>query len=645
MRHTSISLIWEGTNYNLSGVRYADTLLSEIGQLKRKEDFVMTDNNLQRIAKAIAVVKSYSSSVIEATVIKYVCERIKKKFEFEGMLAELKNQESSELLTMLRNIDFPIDIEFLIEFFEALLEKDNVTKNGIVFTPKYIADYINKNAIAGINKSPADIKVIDPGCGCGIFLVSAIDNIKRNSNKTVASIIAENIYGLEIDPDNARRCAIVLNFYVLMAGESNAGLKVNVKCVDSLKTDWRVECGVDSFHCIVGNPPYVNTHDMTKETVKFLKQTFKTTKTGVYNIFYAFIEYAMTFLDDDGKLGYIIPNNFLTIKSATALREMMSENKWIEKIIDFADNMVFKPVRTYNCIIQLSKKHNDSFAYCLMNKADDISIALEEMEVEKLDVNGWKLVDRRTMQNIHRIEGQYKPIKEFVRTGIATLRDDVYMVDYDGSNYYKDVDGEKIEIEGDLVRRLYKIPDLKQCNNIQDACRYILFPYQKGTSGFVIIPEEELKEKTPRTYNYLLKQKDELDKRDKGKPNSVAWYAYGRTQGLNKFGRKLLFPTFACTPRFTMVDDEYAFFCNGYAVFENDYMELEILRRILNSSVMQYYVSNTSYAIEGGYYCYQKKYIEKFSFPFLTDEEKNEISEMTDQELDEFLINKYELEL
>ena len=178
----------------MSGVRYADTLLSEIGQLKRKEDFVMTDNNLQRIAKAIAVVKSYSSSVIEATVIKYVCERIKKKFEFEGMLAELKNQESSELLTMLRNIDFPIDIEFLIEFFEALLEKDNVTKNGIVFTPKYIADYINKNAIAGINKSPADIKVIDPGCGCGIFLVSAIDNIKRNSNKTVASIIAENIY-------------------------------------------------------------------------------------------------------------------------------------------------------------------------------------------------------------------------------------------------------------------------------------------------------------------------------------------------------------------------------------------------------------------------------------------------------------------
>lgn len=610
----------------------------------------MTDSNLQSIAKAIAVVKSYSNSTIEATVINYVCEKIGKDFKFGKELEELDGKEDLELLTMLKNINFPIDIEFLIEFFEALLEKDNVTENGIVFTPKYIADYINRNAIEGLNKNVEEIKIIDPGCGCGIFLVSAIDSIKKHSNKTVARIITDNIYGLEIDPDNARRCEIILNLYTLMAGESNEGLKVNIRCADSLKTDWRAEYGVDSFQCIVGNPPYVNTHDMTKETAKFLKQTFKTTKTGVYNIFYAFIEYAMTFVDEDGKLGYIIPNNFLTIKSATDLREMLAGNKWIERIIDFADNMVFKPVRTYNCIIQLSKKNNDVFEYCVMDKADDISDTLEalefdEMELEKLDVNGWKLVDRRTMQNIHRIEGQFKPIKEFVRTGIATLRDDVYMVDYDGSNYFKTVNGEKYEIESDLVRRLYKIPDLKQCNNIQEACRYIIFPYQKGTSGFVIIPEIELKEKTTRTYNYLLKQKDELDKRDKGKPNSVAWYAYGRTQGLNKFGRKLLFPTFACTPRFTMVDDEYAFFCNGYAVFENDFIELDVLRRILNSSVMQYYVSNTSYAIEGGYYCYQKKYIEKFSLPFFTDAEKNKMAEMTDQELDEFLINKYELEL
>ena len=75
-------------------------------------------------------------------------------------------------------------------------------------------------------------------------------------------------------------------------------------------------------------------------------------------------------------------------------------------------------------------------------------------------------------------------------------------------------------------------------------------------------------------------------------------------------------------PRFILVDDPDALFCNGYAVFEDSSIELELLQRVLNSAVMHYYISNTSYAIEGGYYCYQKKYIERFSIPFFSLEER-----------------------
>lgn len=125
----------------------------------------------------------------------------------------------------------------------------------------------------------------------------------------------------------------------------------------------------------------------------------------------------------------------------------------------------------------------------------------------------------------------------------------------------------------------------------------------------------------------------------------MAWYAYGRTQGLNKYGIKLLFPTFANSPRFKLVDDEFALFCNGYAVFQNDYIDLDLLQRILNSALMQYYVSNTSYAIEGGYYCYQKKYIEKFSLPLFSEEEKEKMRILSDKELDEFLIKRYDLKI
>ena len=60
---------------------------------------------------------------------------------------------------------------------------------------------------------------------------------------------------------------------------------------------------------------------------------------------------------------------------------------------------------------------------------------------------------------------------------------------------------------------------------------------------------------------------------------------------------------------------------------------------------MDYYISNTSYAIEGGYYCYQKKYIEKFSLPLFTESEISYIKESSQKEIDSYLINRYGLSM
>jgi len=607
----------------------------------------MIEEKLEKLAKVVDVSKEYSSEEIESSVIEYFMEACGNKFYYNNSFAHIEGKANKELINYYKKIQFPVDLEFLVEFFESLLDEENITENGIVFTPKYIADYISAKAIEN-HKAIEDYTVIDPGCGCGIFLISFAEQIHNLTGKNYADIVSQYIYGFDIDEDNARRCEIVLNLLVAINHESNESLQTHIKCVDALKTDWNKVFNVNYFNYIIGNPPYVNTHDMSKETAKFLKETFLTTKVGVYNIFYAFIEHGMQFVSEDGVLSYIVPNNFLSIKSATDLRRYISEHRYLESIIDFADNMIFKPVRTYNCIIRLSKKKKDLFEYCVLDKCDDINKTLgkasfEKMGIEKLDVNGWKLVDKSTLSNIYKIENQYKSIKEFIRTGIATLKDDVFIVDQDEYGYYKNFDGKRFDIDEGIVKRLYKIPELKSCEKIEDACRYIIFPYQKNKSGFTLIDEKILEEKFPRTYEYLKVRRPELDERDKGKPNPAGWYAYGRTQGLTKYGKKLVFPTFAYTPRFTMVDDEYALFCNGYAVFENDYIDLDVFQRILNSKVMQYYVCNTSYPIEGGYYCYQKKYIERFSIPIFSDHEIKSIKNMSKEDLDEFLIEKYDL--
>jgi len=177
--------------------------------------------------------------------------------------------------------------------------------------------------LSGDNPFP---RVLDPGCGCGIFLASAAINLHKKYGGSFADILSNSIYGIELDPDNARRCEIVLNLLPLIYGENNRGMNLNILCLDSLKCDWEKVFNIASFDFIIGNPPYVNTHDMSKETARFLKETFITTRSGVYNIFYAFIEHAMRFLADDGVLSYIVPNNFLTIKSATDLRKFITSS-------------------------------------------------------------------------------------------------------------------------------------------------------------------------------------------------------------------------------------------------------------------------------------------------------------------------------
>ena len=71
-----------------------------------------------------------------------------------------------------------------------------------------------------------------------------------------------------------------------------------------------------------------------------------------------------------------------------------------------------------------------------------------------------------------------------------------------------------------------------------------------------------------------------------------------------------------------------------------------VVQKILNSFVMDYYVSNTSVSIQGGFPCYQKNFIEKFTIPNFTKEEINILKSLTDKmEIDEFLIEKYQINL
>ncbi|GAB4339554.1 MAG: hypothetical protein OHK0038_18720 [Flammeovirgaceae bacterium] len=119
-------------------------------------------------------------------------------------------------------------------------------------------------------------------------------------------------------------------------------------------------------------------------------------------------------------------------------------------------------------------------------------------------------------------------------------------------------------------------------------------------------------------YDYLLSVKEELDKRDNGKPNAVAWYAFGRSQGLDtSFGKKILFSPMNNKPNFVLVENEESTFYSGYCIkYNGDYA---FLLEQLNSQRLADFIAVSSRDFRSGWKAYNKKALEEFTITKLQD--------------------------
>ena len=590
------------------------------------------------------LLKKYSVEELENTLIKLFLENHKIQNVNNILINNRISNINKNLYKKLNNSFNVNSLDELNKLFEELFDENEKTENGIVFTPTFIADYIVKNTISDYKNST---KIIDPSCGCGIFLISAVEYIQKTYKKDIISIIENNIFGIDLKKENIERVKIMLSLYCIINKCDVEKISFNIIERDSLFCDWCEEFNVESFDYIIGNPPYINTQELSESYISKLKKNYETTKIGQFNIFYAFIEKSSKYLKDFSVLGYIIPNNFLHIKSAVLLRQFIKNNNLLNKIIDFKDNMVFTPVLTYNAIIFLSRNNSD-FEYAIVKKVDNVSDELEKLIFKKksnvnLDDNGWYLVDQNVDRNLKQIERFNTSLDPFIKTGIATLRDKIYVLDgYDSNEkkYYKEINNKKYYIETKLTVPYIKISRYKDNGSVGR----IIFPYYKKNSMNIPYDEDTMKNKFPLAYSYFEVVKKELESREKGTFHITPWYAYGRTQGINMFGHKIIFSTFSFKANYMDCPEDEALISNGYCIAGYEkIIDTDILLKIINSDVMNYYVDNTSYSIAGGFKCYQKKYVKNFSIPELTEEDIMKIRKLDGDKLNKFLFELYDL--
>lgn len=542
------------------------------------------------------------------------------------------------------------DIEKLIELFEFVVSPADRIVNGAVYTPKYIRDYIVERTFAMSNKALFLSKIADISCGCGGFLYTAAKAIKASTDLSYVEIFANHIYGVDIQEYSITRTKLLLSLLAVINGEDMPDYNFNLFVGDSLAFRWEEQLPkFNGFTIIIGNPPYVRLRNLTEETKSLLKN-WEVCSTGLTDLYIPFFQIGIENLEPNGVLGYITMNSFFKSLNGRALRNYIQTRKPILEIIDFGSDQIFKSKNTYTCICFMQNTTNDFIEY----KRIDHSSLYKDIKVSNINYNtldshkGWNLQESELNSKIEAI-GQPFSEKYKTKHGIATLKNKIYIfkpVKEDSEYYYLREKSNLLHlIEKGVCKDIVNSNKINGTRTIDEIKEKIIFPYRytDGSNKPTIIEEEIFKIEYPFAYQYLEGKKDILAKRDKGKGKYPKWYAFGRTQSLDKIANKLFFPKISNTPPTTIISsDENLLYYNGQAIINQDMVELKIIQKLMRSKVFWNYIKSTSKPYSSDYYSLNGNYINNFGICSLTKKEKEYIIKEDNMDLiDSFFEEKY----
>ena len=322
-------------------------------------------------------------------------------------------------------------------------EKPEVRKaGGVYYTPQYVVDYIVKNTVGKLidGKTPKQIekiKIADPACGSGSFLIGAYQYLldyhknyytdngtktgKKDSpttpegNLTSAEkkkILLNNIYGVDIDV-NAVEVTKLSLLLKCMEGETETSiaqqqklwherilptLDDNIKSGNSLvDTDFydsEIDFGDErkvkpfnwqknfpevfknnGFDIIIGNPPYIKERGNKEIFEPILKSRIgKLYHQGKMDFWYYFIHRGLDILKDAGFLSFITNSYWMRSDGATKMINRLKEEATFITIVDFDNYKVFEDV---------SGKHNLS----IIKKGISKNSKVEIFKIDKSNPN------------------------------------------------------------------------------------------------------------------------------------------------------------------------------------------------------------------------------------------------------------------
>ena len=406
-----------------------------------------------------------------------------------------------EVIMCMDTVKFPVPIstmplEHLAVVFEHFLgtrmcitdgfrvmrvAKSAVRYTGSVhITAQAVVDYVVKKAIGDLTGEPESghgkgVRILDPACGSGIFLLAAYRFLARHQTQCadrpekrkelLRDLVCQSFHGTDIDPESVTvaRFILLLSYIeecrlsgsedvipdglrkicICMKGMIRSGNALISKDYFSDRQEhpfdaeerhrvnpfsWHHEfpkiLDFGGFDAIIGAPPPYQPF-----TIKARDEYFQThydvyaKGAGIYGYF---IEKGFHILRSKGVLAFVIPETFLRINGARPLRKFLL-TKQIEEIVKFCEPKAMKTANMCSCFLHVSnKKPTKEFFVSFVENVDVQNLAgyvdarKHPIYQSTLTDSGWILDDKRRENLLKKMQSIGTPLEEYVMGAIYT---------------------------------------------------------------------------------------------------------------------------------------------------------------------------------------------------------------------------------
>ena len=561
-------------------------------------------------------------------------------------------------------------------------------RDGVVYTPDYIARFIVEqtlgthcreifdrllieHAAKGASRADDEIKwksrasektfwfayrdaiaslrIVDPACGSGVFLVMAFDWLKAELTRANtrlfdlgearlgdpdSEILTHNLFGVDVNEESVEIAKLSLWIKTARHGKVLDSLDDNFRVGDSLIEDsnfsyrkhgfvWKERFkeifAEGGFDIVLGNPPYV-AMGLFKDLKKWLAR-FEVAADRA-DLYAYFFERGLKLLKPGGRLGYISSSTFFKTGSGAPLRNFLRTRAMLETVINFGDHQIFEGVTTYPAILTMkagepTARHEIRFWNVEELPSDNFDKAFEEAAQPypqtSLSGGSWEL-ERPTLRALReKIKIGKQPLKDVYGPacrGIVTGLNEAFVIDSTTKENLCREDPRTIQ----LLKPFLEGKDLKR------------WRAEPRGLWLIYIPKNRVKiDDYPAIRNWLLPFKERLENR----ATDQEWFELQQAQ--EAYSGPISKPKISY-PHFS-VERLFSFETSG--AFSNDKTYFlptsdRFALALLNSKVLWFILSTMSPAVRGGFHELRVQYVETLPIPPATDDLKAELATLAE---------------